>query len=80
MREVYQDLEGYENSLVTEKNILELVDKFIKQKHSKKSWKAGKDWVQYAGPYFDSQEYVAAIKTLLGEWLVLGAETIKFIR
>jgi CDP-6-deoxy-D-xylo-4-hexulose-3-dehydrase len=78
MREVYQDLEGYENSLVTEKNILELVDKFIKQKHSKKSWKAGKDWVQYAGPYFDSQEYVAAIKTLLGEWLVLGAETIKF--
>lgn len=60
------------------KEILELVDKYITEKHSKKTWKAGEDWVQYAGPYFDSQEYIAAVKTLLGEWLVLGAETIKF--
>jgi CDP-6-deoxy-D-xylo-4-hexulose-3-dehydrase len=60
------------------KEILELVEKHISEKHSKKTWKAGEDWVQYAGPYFDSQEYVAAVKTLLGEWLVLGAETIKF--
>jgi CDP-6-deoxy-D-xylo-4-hexulose-3-dehydrase len=60
------------------KEILELVEKFIQEKHSKKSWEAGKDWVQYAGPYFDSQEYVAAVKSLLGEWLVLGADAIKF--
>ena len=60
------------------KEILELVEKYIKEKHSKKSWEAGKDWVQYAGPYFDSQEYVAAVKSLLGEWLVLGADAIKF--
>ena len=58
--------------------ILKLVDEYIQKKHSEKSWEAGKDWVQYAGPYFDSQEYVAAVKALLGEWLVLGAETIKF--
>jgi CDP-6-deoxy-D-xylo-4-hexulose-3-dehydrase len=58
--------------------ILKLVQEFIEKKHSEKSWQAGKDWVQYAGPYFDSQEYVAAVKTLLGEWLVLGAEAIKF--
>lgn len=66
--------------MVTEKQILELVEEYIKQKHGQKSWKAGEDWVQYAGPYFDSEEYVAAVKTLLGEWLVLGAEAIKFER
>ena len=60
--------------------ILKLVDEYISQKHSEKKWKAGKDWVQYAGPYFTSAEYVAAVKTLLGEWLVLGAEAIKFER
>lgn len=60
------------------KEILDLVESYIREKHSKKTWEAGKDWVQYAGPYFDSQEYVAAVKTLLGEWLVLGAEAIKF--
>jgi CDP-6-deoxy-D-xylo-4-hexulose-3-dehydrase len=58
--------------------ILKLVDEYIQKKHSEKTWEAGKDWVQYAGPYFDSQEYIAAVKTLLGEWLVLGAEAIKF--
>lgn len=66
--------------MVTEKQILELVDEYIKQKHAAKSWKAGEDWVQYAGPYFNSEEYIAAVKTLLGEWLVLGAEAIKFER
>lgn len=60
------------------KEILELVENYIKEKHSNKKWEAGKDWVQYAGPYFDSQEYVAAVKSLLGEWLVLGADAIKF--
>lgn len=58
--------------------ILKLVESYIKEKHSQKKWEAGKDWVQYAGPYFDSEEYTAAVKTLLGEWLVLGAEAIKF--
>ena len=58
--------------------ILKLVEKYITEKHSKKVWEAGKDWVQYAGPYFSSDEYVRAVKTLLGEWLVLGAEANKF--
>jgi len=60
--------------------ILKLVDKYISKKHAEKKWEAGKDWVQYAGPYFTSAEYTAAVKTLLGEWLVLGAEAIKFER
>lgn len=61
-------------------DILKLIDKYISKKHSEKIWEAGKDWVQYAGPYFDSQEYIAAVKTLLNEWLVLGNEAIKFER
>jgi CDP-6-deoxy-D-xylo-4-hexulose-3-dehydrase len=62
------------------KEILDLVDKYIQEKHSQKTWQAGKDWVQYAGPYFDSQEYVAAVKSLLNEWLVLGNDAVKFER
>ena len=59
-------------------DILKLVEEYIKDKDSKKSWEAGKDWVQYAGPYFTHDEYVRAVKTLLGGWLVLGAEANKF--
>lgn len=59
-------------------DILKLVEEYIKESESKKSWEAGKDWVQYAGPYFTHDEYVRAVKTLLGGWLVLGAEANKF--
>jgi CDP-6-deoxy-D-xylo-4-hexulose-3-dehydrase len=59
-------------------DILKLVEEYINKKHSEKTWEAGKDWVQYAGPYFNSEEYIAAVKSLLGEWLVLGADAIKF--
>ena len=58
--------------------ILKLVSEYIKDKKSKKTWAAGKDLVQYAGDYFDDQEYVAAIKSLLGGWLVLGLEGNRF--
>ena len=58
--------------------ILKLVDEYISKKHAEKTWEAGKDWVQYAGPYFTSAEYVAAVKTLLGGWLVLNQEGIRF--
>jgi len=62
------------------KEILELVEKYIKEKHAEKKWEAGKDWVQYAGPYFNSKEYTEAVRVLLGDWLALGAEGIKFER
>lgn len=58
--------------------ILKLVEEYINEKHSKKEWVAGRDLVQYAGPYFDSKEYVAAVKVLLNEWLVLGNEGVRF--
>lgn len=59
-------------------DILQLVEKYIAEKDAQKTWVAGEDWVQYAGPYFTHEEYVRAIKTLLHGWLVLGAETNKF--
>jgi dTDP-4-amino-4,6-dideoxygalactose transaminase len=58
--------------------ILQLVREYIAEKHSEKTWTAGKDWVQYSGPVFDSEEYVASIDTLLNEWLVLGKDAITF--
>lgn len=62
------------------KAILDGIEKYITDLHRNKKWEAGKDWVQYAGPYYDHREYIAAVKTLLGEWLVLGSEGTKFER
>ncbi len=74
-QEVYTD---YENRPVDMDDILKLVKQFIQEKQEKKEWIAGKDLVQYAGDYFDEKEYVAAVKTLLAGWLVLGQEGIRF--
>ena len=62
----------------TKEDILKLVAQYITEKHKNKTWTAGKDWVQYAGPYFDDKEYVKAVSTLLDEWLVLGNDAIEF--
>jgi hypothetical protein len=40
------------------KAILKLVDSYINTKKKNKKWVAGKDWVQYSGPYFNSDEYM----------------------
>jgi len=61
-----------------EKQILNLVKQYIEEKEASKTWKAGKDWVQYAGPFFDSDEYVRAIQSLLKGWLVMGPSAISF--
>ena len=56
--------------------ILKLVAELIDEKT--KEWIPGKDWVQYAGPFFDKNEYVSSIETLLNGWLVLGQKGISF--
>lgn len=58
--------------------ILKLVEQYIQDKNSSKKWVAGKDWVQYAGPFFGTEEYVDSVKTLLEGWLVLGQNGIRF--
>ena len=42
------------------KQILEDIKKYIDAKQADKTWVAGKDFVNYAGPHFNSDEYVAA--------------------
>jgi CDP-4-dehydro-6-deoxyglucose reductase, E1 len=54
------------------KEILDQVGEFIKAKETK--WEAGKDLVQYAGPYIDEKEHQAVVRTMLEGWLVLGKE------
>lgn len=61
-----------------EKQILDLVKQYIDKKEASKTWEAGKDWVQYAGPSFDSEEYVKAIESLLKGWLVMGPSATSF--
>jgi CDP-4-dehydro-6-deoxyglucose reductase, E1 len=58
--------------------ILALVDNYVENKQAAKKWTPGKDWVYYAGPHFDSSEYVSAIKSLLKGWLVLGDDGTRF--
>tara|TARA_R110002012_G_scaffold178200_1_gene343184 strand:+ start:7599 stop:8918 length:1320 start_codon:yes stop_codon:yes gene_type:complete len=56
--------------------ILETVKDFVNNKEKK--WEAGKDMVNYAGPYFDSSEITAAVESLLDGWLVMGYKCMKF--
>jgi CDP-6-deoxy-D-xylo-4-hexulose-3-dehydrase len=60
--------------------ILALVKQFIEEKNNNKKWVAGRDFVNYAGAYYDSDEFVAGVKSLLNGWLVLGDAGQKFER
>jgi len=60
--------------------ILDLVDDYITTKRKEAKWVAGEDWVRYAGPFFDSDEYVRSVGSLLSEWLVMGQDSLKFER
>jgi len=60
--------------------ILKLVQEYIDNKHANKKWEAGRDFVNYAGAYYDSDEFVAGVKSLLNGWLVLGDAGQKFER
>jgi CDP-6-deoxy-D-xylo-4-hexulose-3-dehydrase len=62
------------------KEILDQIKTYIDTKQSNKTWVAGKDFVNYAGPYFDSKEIVSAAETLLNGWLVMGDKCLKFER
>ena len=58
--------------------ILDLVRKHIEQKQANKTWTAGKDFVNYAGAYYDSDEYVAGVESLLKGWLAMGDKGLRF--
>ena len=58
--------------------ILAAVKTYIDDKNAAKTWEPGKDFVNYAGPLFDSTEIVAATETLLKGWLVMGNDCARF--
>ena len=58
--------------------ILDAVAEYIKEKKASKTWVAGKDWVQYSGPWFNEDEYINAVSSLLNEWLILGERGREF--
>lgn len=60
--------------------ILELVKKYINEKQQSKSWTAGQDFVNYAGAYYDENEFVAGVESLLKGWLAMGDAGLKFER
>lgn len=59
-------------------HILNQIKQYIEQKQASKTWVAGKDFVNYAGPHFNADEYVAAAEILLNGWLVMGDKSVKF--
>lgn len=58
--------------------ILKDIKLFLENKAANKTWVPGKDTVQYAGPFFSEEEYIAAVETLLDGWLVLGKKGMEF--
>lgn len=58
--------------------ILNNVKEFLNTKNSNKTWTPGKDFVNYAGPFFDDREITDAVSVLLDGWLVMGNKCIEF--
>lgn len=63
---------------VLKNEIHSLVSQYIDEVQRSKQWKPGVDWIEYAGPYYNSEEYTAAVETLLGGWLILGHKGREF--
>ena len=60
--------------------ILKKVREYIKEKNQSRNWVAGKDFVNYAGAYFDEDEFEAGVESLLKGWLVMGNDALQFER
>jgi len=65
---------------MNKQNIINAVAEYIQNKDANKTWVAGKDFVNYAGPYFNEHEIMAAVSTLLDGWLVMGKDSLTFER
>lgn len=52
--------------------ILDSIKEYVLSKQEAKTWRPGEDWIQYSGPFFNDEEYVAAVSTLLDDWFILG--------
>jgi CDP-6-deoxy-D-xylo-4-hexulose-3-dehydrase len=64
--------------MVDKKDVLEIIKQYFVDKRKNEIWRPGEDLVHYSGPYFDHNEYVAAVAVLLDEWLVHSDKCKKF--
>ena len=55
--------------------IIALVKEYIDEKEDSKKQL---EWVNYSGPHMDCDEYMAAVKCLLGDWFVFGENCRNF--
>lgn len=66
------------NKTTIESQIYNLIEQLFNQ--NKSEWTEGRDWVRYAGSFFDAAEYKAGVQSLLSGWLGLGDSGIRFER
>ena len=60
--------------------ILQQVREYIREKQANKTWQAGRDFVNYAGAYYNEDEFVAGVGSLLNGWLAMGDQGLQFER
>ena len=58
--------------------LLKTIAKYYDKKDKGRTHIPGKDVIQHAGPYLRKEEFLAAFKTLLNEWMVTGENGQKF--
>ena len=58
--------------------IIQKIREYVREQQSNQSWVPGKDFVSYAGSYYDENEYAAAVESLLGGWLAMGNRGLRF--
>ena len=58
--------------------ILDAIAEYVKEKKASKTWVAGQDWIQYSGPWFNENEYINAVSSLLNDWFILGEKGREF--
>ena len=58
--------------------IIKQVRQYIQEKNVNKTWQAGRDFVNYAGAYYDEEEYAAGVESLLKGWLAMGSAGLEF--
>ena len=61
-----------------EEKLLKALEDYYDDKDKNRIHVPGKDIIQHAGPYLRKEEFVAAINTLLKEWMVQGENAQKF--
>ena len=61
-----------------QEKLLKALEDYYDEKDKNRVHTPGKDVIQHAGPYLRKEEFMAAIGTLLKEWMVQGENAQKF--